>query len=69
MLATVSVSGHILLWDPRAAVSVAEFHLSDRLATSVAISVDGRRVATGSSDGRLSVFDTVKVTAGVTVGG
>jgi hypothetical protein len=48
---------------------VAEFHLSDRLATSVAISVDGRRVATGSSDGRLSVFDTVKVTAGVTVGG
>ena len=69
MLATVSVSGHMLLWDPRAAVSVAEFHLSDRLATSLAISPDGRRVATGSSDGRLSIFDTVKVTAGVTVGG
>jgi WD40 repeat protein len=69
MLVSVSVNGHMLLWDPRAAVSVAEFHLSDRLATSVAISVDGRRVATGSSDGRLSVFDTVKVTAGVTVGG
>jgi serine/threonine-protein kinase len=68
MLATVSVTGHMLLWDPKAAVSVAEFHLSDRLATSIAISPDGRRVATGSSDGRLSLFDTVKVAAGVTVG-
>jgi WD40 repeat protein len=69
MLVSVSVAGHMLLWDPRAAVSVAEFHLSDRLATSLAISPDGRRVATGSSDGRLSLFDTVKVAGGVTVGG
>jgi serine/threonine-protein kinase len=69
MLATVSVTGHMMLWDPKSAVSVAEFHLSDRLATSLAISPDGRRVATGSSDGRLSIFDTVKIAAGVTVGG
>ena len=69
MLASVSMAGHMILWDPRAAVGVAEFHLSDRLATSVAISPDGRRVATGSSDGKLSVYDTVHVTAGVTVGG
>ena len=69
MLASVSVSGHMILWDPRAAAPVAEFHLSDRLATCVAISPDGRRVAAGSSDGKLSLFDTVKVSAGVTVGG
>jgi WD40 repeat protein len=68
LLASVSMSGHMILWDARAAVSVAEFHLSDRLATSVAISPDGRRVATGSSDGKLSLYETVKVTAGVTVG-
>ena len=64
ILASVSMSGHMILWDTRAAVPVAEFHLSDRLATSVAISPDGRRVATGSSDGKLSLYETVKVTAG-----
>ena len=69
MLATVTGAGHMILWDPRAAVPVAEFYLSDRMATSLAISPDGRRVATGSADGRLSVFDTVTVSAGVTVGG
>ena len=58
----------MILWDARAAVAVAEFHLSDRLATSVAISPDGRRVVTGSSDGKLSLYETVKVTAGATVG-
>ena len=68
-LVSVSMSGHMILWDARAAVAIAEFHLSDRMATALAVSPDGRRVATGLSDGRVSLFDTVKVAAGVTVGG
>jgi WD40 repeat protein len=68
-LASVSGSGHMILWDSRAAAAVDEFHLSDRMATCLAIAPDGRRVVTGGADGRLSIFDTVKVAAGVTVGG
>jgi serine/threonine-protein kinase len=68
-LASVSQTGQVVLWDVRAATQAAEFHLSDRLASCLAISPDGKRVATGSTDGRVNVFDTVKVTAGVTVGG
>ena len=36
---------------------------------ALAFSPDGRRVASGTSDGRVSVFDVARVPAGVTVGG
>jgi WD40 repeat protein len=68
-LASVSQSGQMILWDAKVAVAAAEFHLSDRMAASMAISADGRRVATGSTDGRVAVFETVRATAGTTVGG
>ena len=67
-LASLSQQGHLILWDPRAAIPLAEFHLSDRMAACLAISPDGRRVATGSNDGRVSLFDTIRVTSEATVG-
>jgi eukaryotic-like serine/threonine-protein kinase len=68
-LASISQTGQMILWDTRAGIPAAEFHLSDRMPFSVAISPDGRRVATGSTDGRISVFETVKASSGATVGG
>jgi serine/threonine-protein kinase len=68
ILASVSQTGHVIFWDIRTGTQAAEFHLSDRLASCLAISPDGRRVATGSTDGRINLFDTVKVIAGATVG-
>jgi serine/threonine protein kinase len=67
VLASVSQSGHVVFWDVRTATSAAEFHLSDRMAACLAISPDGKRVATGSTDGRVNVYDTVKVASGATV--
>jgi WD40 repeat protein len=66
-LASISQAGHMLLWDARAAVPMAEFHLSDRMPVCLAISPDGRRVATGATDGKVAVFETVKVGSGLTV--
>ena len=68
-LASVSQSGHVIVWDLRTATPATEYHLSERLASCLAISADGKRVATGSTDGRVNVFDTVKVSTGTTVGG
>jgi WD40 repeat protein len=67
-LLTVSVTGHGILWDVPAAAQVAEFQLSDRTATAIAVSPDGKRVATGSTDGRIALFDVARVPAGATVG-
>jgi WD40 repeat protein len=67
-LASVSQTGQMILWDARAAVALAEFHLSDRMPICIAVSADGRRVATGSTDGKVAVFETVRAASGTTVG-
>jgi eukaryotic-like serine/threonine-protein kinase len=68
-LVSISQQGHIIVWDTRSTTSIAEFHLSDRMASTLALSPDGKRVATGSTDGRVSLFDTVRANSGATVGG
>jgi serine/threonine protein kinase/WD40 repeat protein len=67
-LLTISQTGHGILWDTAAAVQVAEFQLSDRMATSMAVSADGKRLATGTVDGRIALFDIARVPAGATIG-
>jgi serine/threonine-protein kinase len=67
-LMSVGQSGHVIVWDAAAAIPLAEFHLSDRMATAVTVAADGKRVVTGSSDGRVAIFETVRVPSAVTVG-
>ncbi|HKB02163.1 MAG TPA: serine/threonine-protein kinase [Gemmataceae bacterium] len=67
-LMSVSLAGQVIVWDPLAATQVSEFQLSDRMASAVAISADGKRVVTAMADGRIAVFDTSRVPAGATVG-
>jgi WD40 repeat protein len=67
-LLSVSLAGQVLIWDPLAAIQTADFQLSDRMASAVAIAADGKRVVTGMTDGRIAVFDTSRVPAGATVG-
>ncbi|HEX3152297.1 MAG TPA: hypothetical protein VHR66_29760, partial [Gemmataceae bacterium] len=67
-LVTISQTGHMIVWDTRAATAIAEYNLSDRMAPSLTISMDGKHVATGSTDGRVSIFETIRVASGATVG-
>jgi WD40 repeat protein len=67
-LLSVSLTGHGILWDTAAAIQSAEFQLSDRTATAMAVSADGKRLATGNTEGRISLFDIARVPAGATIG-
>ncbi|MBO0700903.1 MAG: PD40 domain-containing protein, partial [Zavarzinella sp.] len=67
-LLSVSLAGQVILWDPLAATQVSEFQLSDRIASAVAISADGKRVVTAMTDGRIAVYDISRVPAGATIG-
>ena len=67
-LVTISQSGHVIFWDQAAGMLMSESRLSERLASSIALSSDGRRIATGTTDGRVSVFDLARVPTAVTVG-
>jgi WD40 repeat protein len=67
-LMSISQNGQVLIWDTGAAASVGEFHLSDRLATTMAAAPDGRRVATGGTDGKVILYDTVRLMSAATVG-
>ncbi len=66
-LLSVAQNGQTIFWDPSSATVLAEFQLSDRIASSFAASADGERVAIGSTDGRVALFDTVRATHGATV--
>ena len=68
-LLSVGHAGQVLIWDTAAATSVSEFQLSDRMSTCIAVSPDGRQVASGSTDGKIAIFELSRVTAGATVGG
>ena len=67
-LMSIGHSGHVIVWDAAAGLELTEFHLSERMATAVCVAPDGKRVATGSSDGRVGIFETVRVPSAVTVG-
>src|SRR5262245_20310887 len=67
-LVSIGHSGHVIVWDAAAGLALTEFHLSERMATAVCVASDGKRVATGSSDGRVGIFETVRVPSAVTVG-
>jgi WD40 repeat protein len=67
-LMSIAQNGQVFIWETGSATSVAEFHLSDRLATTMAASPDGRRVATGGSDGKVILYDTVRLMSAATVG-
>ena len=66
-LVSVSQSGHIIFWDQAAGILFFETRISERMASCLALSPDGRRVAAGTSDGRVSVFDVARVPVGATV--
>jgi WD40 repeat protein len=66
-LVSVSQSGHVIFWDQAAGIAISESHISERLASCLALSPDGRRVASGTTDGRVSIFELARVSAGVTV--
>ena len=67
-LLSIGQNGQIFNWDSAAAMAIAEYQLSDRLAASLAASPDGKRIATGGSDGRLHIFDLIGATSPATVG-
>ncbi|HKA07993.1 MAG TPA: serine/threonine-protein kinase [Gemmataceae bacterium] len=67
-LMSIGHSGHVIIWDAAAGLELTEFHLSERMATAVCVAPDGKRVATGSADGRVGIFETVRVPSAVTVG-
>ena len=66
-LLTIGQNGQAFVWDATAAMPLAEYQLSDRITASVAVSADGKRIATGTGDGKLAVFETSRVASGVTV--
>jgi WD40 repeat protein len=68
MLLSIGQNGQAIVWDPTAAIQMTEFQLSDRMPSSLAVSANGKLIATGSSDGKMSIFDVSRVSAAITVG-
>ena len=67
-LLSIGVNGQAFVWDVAAAIPITEYHLSERLAASLALTADGKQIAAGGSDGRVSVFDAIRVSSAATVG-
>ena len=67
-LMTVGVNGQVFVWDSAAAMPITEYQLSERVPAAIAVSPDGKRVASGSADGKVSVFDTVRTPSAATIG-
>jgi serine/threonine-protein kinase len=68
-LLSIAQSGQSIVWDTTTAMKLTEFQLSERLATSLAVNSDGKMIATGTSDGKLSLFDVGRIASAVTVDG
>jgi WD40 repeat protein len=67
-LLTIGNNGQVFVWDVAPAIPMSEYQLNERITAAVAVSADGRRIATGTSDGKLALYDIAKVSAAVTVG-
>jgi serine/threonine protein kinase len=57
LLVSVGDGGQVYLWDAAAKSVVREWMIDKAMAYSVALSPDGRWLATGSNDGRVFVYD------------
>jgi hypothetical protein len=67
-LVSIGVNGQVFVWDAAAAMPLTEYQLSERLAACVALTADGKHIAAGGSDGRLAIFDTIRIPSAATVG-
>jgi serine/threonine protein kinase/WD40 repeat protein len=56
-LISVGENGQVIFWDVASGSKLREFQLQVPMVCSLAISPDGKRIATGSSDGRVAIFD------------
>lgn len=64
-LISVGEGGHVLFWDTSTATRVGDYQLSTSVASSVAVSADGRVIVTGSTDGKLTLFDVHTMSSAV----
>jgi len=55
-LAVVGESGQIVFWNAVAGMKLADFNLTTTMATAAALTPDGRRIALGTIDGKVSLF-------------
>lgn len=67
-LMTIGVNGQVFVWDSAAGIPITEYQLSERVAAALAVSPDGKRVAAGCSDGKVSLFDTARTPSAATIG-
>jgi eukaryotic-like serine/threonine-protein kinase len=58
-LVSVGEAGRVIVWKPAGARKVSETQLAEPIMGAVALSPDGKRIAAGSADGRVSLFDLV----------
>jgi serine/threonine protein kinase len=56
-LVTVADGGKVIYWDVATGSPMQEYQIAQGIASSLAVSGDGRRVAVGSSDGRITLFE------------
>ena len=56
MLVAVSDGPHVSNWDPRSALPLHEWDISGGPCVSVAVTVDGRYLAAGRSDGKVGIY-------------
>jgi eukaryotic-like serine/threonine-protein kinase len=55
-LVTVADGGQVIFWDSAAAMKLNEFTIGGGYSTSIALSIDGQRLYTGTSDGKILSF-------------
>jgi len=68
-LLSIAQNGQAIIWDTAAGSAISEFQLVDRMAASIGASSDGKRIAIGSTDGRVALFEPSRTASAATVGG
>jgi WD40 repeat protein len=56
-LVTLADGGKVIYWDVATGSPMQEYQIAQGIASSLAVSGDGRRVVIGSSDGRITLFE------------